>query len=256
MSGRAAGSQGAHRDRRGVRRAEHRQVRAPLRAGGARSRAAAARLRDGGPLRGREGPRRGAASTSAAAPPISSSSPTARSATPRSFRSRATRSPTTSRWRCARRPRTPRRSRSATAARSRSSPTRRRWSKCPGWASAGRAQLSRKTLAEVIEPRVEELYSLVQAELRRSGYEELLSSGVVLTGGSSVMRGMVELGEEIFHMPVRVGARALQRRARGVRAASALSRPGWGCCSRACSSSARRSSRACTSARSSTCWNE
>ncbi len=66
-------------------------------------------------------------------------------------------------------------------------------------------QLSRKTLAEVIEPRVEELYSLVQTELRSSGYEELLSSGVVITGGSSVMRGMVELGEEIFHMPVRVG---------------------------------------------------
>jgi len=57
----------------------------------------------------------------------------------------------------------------------------------------------------VIEPRVEELFSLVQQVLRESGFEELLSSGVVLTGGSSVMRGMVELGEEIFHMPVRVG---------------------------------------------------
>jgi cell division protein FtsA len=45
----------------------------------------------------------------------------------------------------------------------------------------------------------------VQAELRRSGYEELLSSGIVITGGSSMMQGMVELGEEIFHMPVRVG---------------------------------------------------
>jgi cell division protein FtsA len=75
----------------------------------------------------------------------------------------------------------------------------------PGLGERASRQLSRKTLAEVIEPRVEELYSLVQAELRRSGYEELLSSGVVLTGGSSVMRGMVELGEEIFHMPVRVG---------------------------------------------------
>jgi cell division protein FtsA len=75
----------------------------------------------------------------------------------------------------------------------------------PGLGDRASRQLSRKTLAEVIEPRVEELYSLVQAELRRSGYEELLSSGVVITGGSSVMRGMVELGEEIFHMPVRVG---------------------------------------------------
>jgi cell division protein FtsA len=75
----------------------------------------------------------------------------------------------------------------------------------PGLGDRSPRQLSRKTLAEVIEPRVEELYSLVQAELRRSGYEELLSSGVVITGGTSVMRGMVELGEEIFHMPVRVG---------------------------------------------------
>ena len=75
----------------------------------------------------------------------------------------------------------------------------------PGIGERGSRELSRKTLAEVVEPRVEELYSLVQAELRRSGYEELLSSGVVITGGSSMMQGMVELGEEIFHMPVRVG---------------------------------------------------
>ena len=75
----------------------------------------------------------------------------------------------------------------------------------PGVGDRVSRQLSRKTLAEVIEPRVEELYSLVQAELRRSGYEELLSSGVVITGGSSIMQGMVDLGEEIFHMPVRIG---------------------------------------------------
>jgi len=75
----------------------------------------------------------------------------------------------------------------------------------PGLGDREPRQLSRKTLSEVIEPRVEELYSLVQTELRRSGYEELLSAGVVITGGSSVMRGMIELGEEIFHMPVRVG---------------------------------------------------
>ena len=75
----------------------------------------------------------------------------------------------------------------------------------PGVGERGSRQLSRKTLAEVIEPRVEELYSLVQSELRRSGYEELLSSGIVITGGSSAMQGMVELGEEIFHMPVRIG---------------------------------------------------
>ena len=75
----------------------------------------------------------------------------------------------------------------------------------PGIGDRGPRVMSRQTLAEVIEPRVEELFSLVQQVLRESGFEELLSSGVVLTGGSSVMHGMVELGEEIFHMPVRVG---------------------------------------------------
>ena len=75
----------------------------------------------------------------------------------------------------------------------------------PGVGERGTRQMSRQTLAEVIEPRVEELYSLVQAELRRSGYEDLLSSGVVITGGSAGMQGMVELGEEVFHMPVRLG---------------------------------------------------
>ena len=74
-----------------------------------------------------------------------------------------------------------------------------------GVGDRGVRQLSRQTLAEVIEPRVEELYSLVQAELRRSGFEQLLSSGIVITGGSSSLQGMVELGEEIFHMPVRLG---------------------------------------------------
>jgi cell division protein FtsA len=75
----------------------------------------------------------------------------------------------------------------------------------PGLGDRPPRSLSRQTLAEVIEPRVEELYTLVQQVLRQSGFEELLSSGVVLTGGSSVMQGMVELGEEIFHMPVRLG---------------------------------------------------
>ena len=66
-------------------------------------------------------------------------------------------------------------------------------------------RLARQTLAEVVQPRYEELFTLVQAELRRSGYEELIAAGVVLTGGSSKMEGVVELAEEIFHMPVRVG---------------------------------------------------
>ena len=66
-------------------------------------------------------------------------------------------------------------------------------------------KLARQTLAEVVEPRIEELFELVRNELRRSGFEELMGSGVVLTGGSSKMDGMVELAEEVFHMPVRVG---------------------------------------------------
>jgi cell division protein FtsA len=75
----------------------------------------------------------------------------------------------------------------------------------PGIGERALRTMSRQTLAEVIEPRVEELYALVQQALRESGFEELLSSGVVITGGSAVMQGMVELGEEILHMPVRVG---------------------------------------------------
>jgi cell division protein FtsA len=75
----------------------------------------------------------------------------------------------------------------------------------PGIGDRAPRTMSRQTLAEVIEPRVDELYQLVQKVLRDSGFEDLLSSGVVLTGGSSVMQGMVELGEEIFHMPVRIG---------------------------------------------------
>ena len=66
--------------------------------------------------------------------------------------------------------------------------------------------MSRQLLAEVVEPRYDELFTLVQAELRRSGYEELLAAGVVLTGGTSKMEGVTELAEEIFHMPVRVAS--------------------------------------------------
>ena len=66
--------------------------------------------------------------------------------------------------------------------------------------------LSRQSLAEVIEPRYDELFTLVQAELRRSGFEDLIPAGIVLTGGTSKMEGVVELAEEIFHMPVRIGA--------------------------------------------------
>jgi cell division protein FtsA len=75
----------------------------------------------------------------------------------------------------------------------------------PGVDGRDARQLSIQTLAEVIEPRVVELYEFVLNELRRSGMEEMIASGIVITGGSSLMRGMVELGEEIFHMPVRLG---------------------------------------------------
>ncbi len=66
-------------------------------------------------------------------------------------------------------------------------------------------RLARQTLAEVVEPRYEELFALVRDELRRSGFLELTAAGVVLTGGSSKMEGAVELAEEVFHMPVRLG---------------------------------------------------
>jgi len=56
-----------------------------------------------------------------------------------------------------------------------------------------------------VEPRYEELLSLVLAELRRSGFEDICAAGIVLTGGSSKMEGVIELAEEIFHMPVRLG---------------------------------------------------
>lgn len=66
-------------------------------------------------------------------------------------------------------------------------------------------RISAQNLAEIIGPRYEELLMLVQAELRRSGYEESVAAGIVLTGGSSKVKGLVELAEEIFHIPVRIG---------------------------------------------------
>lgn len=66
-------------------------------------------------------------------------------------------------------------------------------------------RLSRQTLAEVVEPRYEELLLLIQNELRRYGFEELCAGGIVMTGGSSKMEGLIELAEEVFHMPVRLG---------------------------------------------------
>ncbi len=66
-------------------------------------------------------------------------------------------------------------------------------------------RLARRTLAEIVEPRYEELFSLIADELRRSGFESMIAAGIVVTGGTSKMEGAVELAEEVFHMPVRLG---------------------------------------------------
>jgi cell division protein FtsA len=65
--------------------------------------------------------------------------------------------------------------------------------------------VSRRLLAEIIEPRVEEIFSLIQREVMKSGYQELLSGGAVITGGSTLLEGMPELAEFVFEMPVKRG---------------------------------------------------
>ncbi len=66
-------------------------------------------------------------------------------------------------------------------------------------------RLARQMLAQVVQSRYEEIFSMVQGEIRRSGYENLIAAGIVLTGGAARMEGVVELAEELFQMPVRVG---------------------------------------------------
>lgn len=75
----------------------------------------------------------------------------------------------------------------------------------PGIGDREPRKLSRMTLVDVVQPRYEELLTLIQAELRRSGHEHLIAAGIVMTGGSSKMEGLVDLAEEIFNMPVRLG---------------------------------------------------
>lgn len=65
--------------------------------------------------------------------------------------------------------------------------------------------VSRRLLAEIIEPRVEETFSLIQREIMKSGYQDVLSSGVVITGGATLLEGMPELAEFIFELPVKRG---------------------------------------------------
>jgi cell division protein FtsA len=74
----------------------------------------------------------------------------------------------------------------------------------PGLGDRPNRQVKRQALGAVIEPRVEELFTFVQQSLRESGYEDLLSSGVVLTGGTAMLPGIVELAEDVFLKPVRI----------------------------------------------------
>jgi len=75
----------------------------------------------------------------------------------------------------------------------------------PGLGDRAPRLLSRQTLAAVIEPRVQELFAIVQKVVRDSGYEELISSGVVLTGGTALLPGIGELAEDVFLKPARIG---------------------------------------------------
>ncbi|MDI3326816.1 cell division protein FtsA [Pontibacterium granulatum] len=78
--------------------------------------------------------------------------------------------------------------------------------KVPSVGDRPAAELSRQELAKVVEPRYEELFLLIQKELQSSGFEGLIPTGIVLTGGTARMEGAVELAEEIFHMPVRLAS--------------------------------------------------
>lgn len=75
----------------------------------------------------------------------------------------------------------------------------------PGMGDRPARMLARQTLSAVVEPRYEELFSLIQNELDRFGLSEQLAAGVVLTGGSAKIEGAVQLAESIFHLPVRIG---------------------------------------------------
>ncbi len=77
--------------------------------------------------------------------------------------------------------------------------------KVPSVGDRAPRELSRQALADVVEPRYDELFHLIQAEIRQSGYADMLAAGLVFTGGTSKMEGVVELAEEIFHLPVRIG---------------------------------------------------
>jgi len=77
--------------------------------------------------------------------------------------------------------------------------------KVPGVGGREPKEISRGVLAAIIEPRAEEIFSLVLREIKKTNYSDLLVAGVVLTGGGSLMEGMIELAEQIFDMPVKKG---------------------------------------------------
>ena len=65
--------------------------------------------------------------------------------------------------------------------------------------------LPRQILGEILEPRVEEIFTLIQNDLIRSGYQDIVNSGIVITGGSSELPGVAEIAEQIFNVPARLG---------------------------------------------------
>jgi cell division protein FtsA len=75
----------------------------------------------------------------------------------------------------------------------------------PGVGGRSPRVLPRQILGEILEPRVEEIFTLIQNDLIRSGYESIVNSGVVITGGSSELSGVVEIAEQIFNVPARLG---------------------------------------------------
>jgi cell division protein FtsA len=79
------------------------------------------------------------------------------------------------------------------------------WIDVPGVGERPGRRITKKSLAEVVESRYEELFRLVQAELRRSGFEELVAAGMVITGGAANVIGCLDLAEQVFKMPVRLG---------------------------------------------------
>jgi cell division protein FtsA len=75
----------------------------------------------------------------------------------------------------------------------------------PGVGGRAERAISRQVLASMIEPRLEEIFTLANKEVKKNHFAELLGGGIVLTGGSSLMVGMAELAEQVFEMPVRCG---------------------------------------------------